>query len=110
MKEGSGEGGTGREEQVKRSETGDGGGRGQDTSSVSGRMTGLTFALQSYWKLGMGLNAFLAFPSARAAEHGGVSGVCVTSWVDCIDTVLSLVGVLAEVANQQSILSKVLHK
>lgn len=55
---------------------------GQDTSSVWGRMAGFTFALQPYWKLGMGLNVFSSFPSAPAAEHGGMSGVCVTSWVD----------------------------
>lgn len=73
-------------------------------------MAGFTFALQPYWKLAMGLKAFSSFPSAPAAEHGGVSGVCVTSWVDCINSHLLFVGVLAEVANQQSIFSKVFHK
>lgn len=49
---------------------------GQDTSSVWGRMAGLNFALQPYWKLGMALNVFPSFPSAdAAAEHGGAGGV-----------------------------------
>lgn len=49
---------------------------GQDTSSGWGRMAGLTFALQSYWKLGMGLNVFSSFPSAPTAEQWSEWSLC----------------------------------